>query len=98
MGNKALEQHLVEYVAARTRDELACVNANNESLDVIVRRDTLLSLFALVQNQLKGHLQFHQLMSIFMPVANLVPQMTDRSVSMLLVFRICVAIKASAVR
>mmetsp|Transcript_6158 Transcript_6158/g.10698 ORF Transcript_6158/g.10698 Transcript_6158/m.10698 type:complete len:1041 (+) Transcript_6158:19-3141(+) len=94
MGNKTFQKSLVKYVGGRTLHEMACVNANNESLEVIVRRDTLLSLFALVQTQLQEDLPFHKLMSIFMPVANLVPQMTDRSMSMLLVFRICVAIKA----
>mmetsp|Transcript_64918 Transcript_64918/g.155056 ORF Transcript_64918/g.155056 Transcript_64918/m.155056 type:complete len:1054 (-) Transcript_64918:10-3171(-) len=90
---KPFEPRIVEYVAKRCHDELAVVPTLNDSIEVIVRKDTLLALFTLLQAQLKGHLPFQQLMAIFMPVANLTPEMPANSMATLLVLRICLALK-----
>lgn len=95
LGQEPLGAPLIDHIAARMRQELSSLTGS-DSLEVIWKKDALLSLLGLCQELLKPHLQFQQLWSFFEPIASLVPQLAQPSPLVLLPVRMCFVLRAWA--
>eukprot|EP00434_Breviolum_minutum_P005016 symbB.v1.2.004426.t2/scaffold248.1/size253060/2 len=96
LGQAPLDQPLVEHIAKRMQEEIASVPSPNDSYDVVVRKDMLLSLLAFCHSQLKPHLQFQVMLGFILPIANLVPQLQPQAPAVLLPVRLCSVLRTWA--
>eukprot|EP00435_Cladocopium_sp_Y103_P060069 s91_g21.t2 len=96
LGQTPLDQPLVEHIAKRMQEETASAPNPNDSFDVVIRKDMLLSLLAFCHSQLTPHLQFQVMLSFILPIAQLVPHLQPQAPAVLLPVRLCSVLRTWA--
>lgn len=96
LGQAPLDQALVEHIAKRMQEETASAPSPNDSFDVVMRKDMLLSLLAFCHSQLTPHLQFQVMLAFILPIAHLVPHLQPQAPAMLLPVRLCSVLRTWA--